>query len=124
MKKFEKVNFELNEKGEMKQNVRNSFKSAVIDEVLDILQNAGLEALRVDGGIAINIANDELGAIAVVFDGVVKSLSYDAEYEAIEYVKKIAERNEKQKEKEKAKAEKFAKAQLEKEAKANKSKAT
>ena len=115
---YQNVKFELNEKGEMKQNVRNAFKADVMADMFQMFQDAGLEVYKVDGGVAVNFANDELGAVAVVFDGVVKGQAYDAEYEAEEYEKAVKEKAEKALKAEEAKANKIAMQKAEKELKA------
>ena len=108
MKDFAKVKFELNEKGQLKQNVRNGFKAEVMAEVMKMFQDAGMEVYAVADGMAVNFANDELGALAVVFDGVVKGLEYDAEYEAEAYNAVLAEKAEKAVKAEAEKARKIA----------------
>jgi hypothetical protein len=118
MMNFENVKFELNEKGEMKQNVRNAFKADVMAELFEMFQNAGLEVFKVSEGVAVNFANADLGAIAVVFNGVVKSTEFDAEFEAEMFAKELSEKAEKVANAEKAKAEKIALQNAEKEAKA------
>lgn len=108
MKNYENVKFELNEKGQMKQNVRNGFKAEVMADLLKMFQDAGLEVFQVADGIAVNFANDELGAVAVVFDGVVKGLEYDAETEAEDYENVLKEKAEKALKAEQAKQARIA----------------
>lgn len=95
MKNYENVKFALNEKGQMKQNVRNAFKADVMNELFAMFQNAGVEVYKVADGVVVNFANDELGAIAVVFNGVVKGLEYDAQDEAEIYENVLKEKAEK-----------------------------
>lgn len=112
MKNYENVKFELNEKGQMKQNVRNGFKAEVMADLLKMFQDAGLEVFQVADGIAVNFANDELGAVAVVFDGVVKGLEYDAETEAEDYENVLKEKAEKALKAEQAKQARIAEKEL------------
>lgn len=123
MEKFaEKVNgmaFELNEKGEMKQNVRNAFKHEVMAEVFAMFQEAGLDVGMVADGVAVNFQNAGLGNVAVVFNGVVKGNDFDFDYEVEAFEKAVAEKAEKAEAQAKAKAEKIAMQKAEKEAKAN-----
>mgnify|MGYP001229777552 CR=1 FL=1 len=123
MKQFaEKVmgmEFELNEKDEMKQNVRNAFKADVMKAMFEMFQEVGMEVYEVAGGVAVNFQNENVGNVAVVFNGVVKSQDLDCEFEAEMYAKEVAEKEAKALAKEKAKAEKMAMQKAEKEAKAN-----
>ena len=66
-----------------------------MNELFAMFQNAGVEVYKVADGVAVNFANDELGAIAVVFNGVVKGLEYDAQDEAEIYENVLKEKAEK-----------------------------
>ena len=116
MKQFaEKVlnaNYELNEKGQMKQNVRNGLKADVLQAMFEMFQEAGLDAYRVNDGVAINFENVELGSVAVVFDGVVKGLEYDAMDEAEFYENALKEKAEKVLKAEQAKQARIAEKEL------------
>ncbi len=92
--------FETNEKGQLKQNVRNAFKVDVVNALIETLENAGVKTYRTLDGVAVEFENVELGAITVVFDATVKALDFDAVTE-----------NEAFLENEKAKAEKIVKAE-------------
>ena len=112
MKNYENAKFELNEKGQMKQNVRNAFKAEVMADLLKMFQDAGLEVYAVADGVAVNFANDELGAVAVVFDGVVKGLEYDAQDEAENHENALKEKAEKALKAEQAKQARLAEKEL------------
>lgn len=116
MKQFaEKVlnaNYELNEKGQMKQNVRNGLKADVLQAMFEMFQEAGLDAYRVNDGVAVNFENAELGSVAVVFDGVVKGLEYDAMDEAEFYENALKEKVEKALKAEQAKQARIAEKEL------------
>lgn len=122
MKQFaEKVvgmEFEVNEKGEMKQNVRNAFKAEAMAALLEMFQEAGLEVGVVAGGVAINFANSDLGSVSMVFNGVVKGNDFDFDFEVEDYENVVAEKQAKAEAKEKAKAERMAMQKAEREAKA------
>jgi hypothetical protein len=123
MKEFANVvngmGFELNEKGEMKQNVRNAFKADVMGALFEMFQEAGLEVAEVEGGVAVNFQNAEVGSVAVVFNGVVKGFDFDFEYEAQALADAKAAKVVKAEAAAKAKAEKIAMQKAEKEMKAN-----
>lgn len=100
--------YDTNEKGELKQNVRNAFKADLMSAFKDFLKANGLDAETVSDGVAVSFANENEGAICVVFDGTVKSLSYDLDSEMKAFAEKQAEKAEKALKAEKAKAEKIA----------------
>ena len=107
--------FELNEKGELKQNVRNEFKAEVMAEVFKMFQDAGLQVFQTVKGVAVEFQNVELGNVTVVFDGVVKARDFDALTAENEFNEKQVEKAEKLAAKERLKAEKVAeKARVEK----------
>jgi len=98
-----KTVFETNDKGEMKQNVRNAFKADLMKAFAEFMAETGVRTLQVDGGVALVFENETEGAVTVVFDGTVKGFTFDAEFENEEFMKAKAEKAEKA---EKAKAEK------------------
>ena len=107
--------FDTNEKGQLKQNVRNAFKADAMKAVKEMFVNAGLDVLETEDGLAVNFQNEDLGALTVVFDGTVKGLEFDAVAENEAFLEKQAEKAEKALKAEKLKAEKLAeKAALEK----------
>lgn len=111
--------YETNEKGELKQNVRNQFKADLMSAFKDFLKEQGFDAETVSDGVAVSFANETEGSICVVFDGTVKSLSYDLDSEMKAHAEKVAEKAEKAEKAAKAKAEKIA---LAEKAKAEKAK--
>lgn len=112
MEKFlEKVytaTYETNEKGELKQNVRNEFKREVLEAVQELFVNAGLKVSVTKEGLAVEFANEVEGAMTVVFDGTVKSFTYDVEQEAVAYTEAQAQKAINAAKKEAEKAEKLA----------------
>ena len=84
--------YETNEKGELKQNVRNKFKADLMDAFKDFLKVNGFDAETVSDGVAVSFANETEGAICVVFDGTVKSLSYDLDTEIEAHAQKVSEK--------------------------------
>lgn len=112
MKNFEKqVKSEvlaLNEKGELKQNVRNKFKADLMKAFKEFLVENEFQAEMVSDGVAVEFSNDELGSVVVVFDGVVKSLAFDLVSEAEAFKEKVSEKELKAKALAEAKAKKVA----------------
>lgn len=83
---------ELNEKKELKQNVRNAFKSELMTAFNDFLKANGFDTEMVIGGVAVQFQNDEIGSVCVVFDGTIKSKDYDIVSENESYVQKVSEK--------------------------------
>lgn len=100
--------YETNEKGQLKQNVRNAFKAEAMKALADLFAENDLMVYITEEGLAVEFANDELGALTVVFDGTVKGLDYDAVTAGTEYAEKLAEKAEKAKAAEALKAQKIA----------------
>lgn len=111
-----------NEKGQLKQNVRNELRTDLVDALTEALVELGLEAVRTEDGVAIAIPNEDLGSIPVVIGATIKDLAYDIYEAEADYKAKLVAKVEA----DKAKAEAKAKALAEKEAlkafKANKTK--
>lgn len=103
--------YATNEKGELKQNVRNAFKAEFITALRSALTEMGLETALVSDGIAVIIPNETEGALYVVVDGAVKSLAYDFNTEAEAYTEKVAEKAKAEQAKAEAKAKKLAEAE-------------
>lgn len=106
--KVKNTEFAVNEKGQLKQNVRNEFKADVMAEVEKLFAEAGLTVFATENGLAVEFENVELGNLTVVFDGTVKGLEFDAVAENEAFVEKQAEKVEKALKAEKLKAEKIA----------------
>lgn len=124
MKQFaEKVrntDFELNEKKELKQNVRNEFKADVMQALKETLENAGVNVVETKDGLAVEFENVEIGSVTVVFDGTVKGQDFDILTAEKEFKAKQAEKVEKALEKERLKAQKIAEKELAQKQKAEK----
>lgn len=103
--------FPTNEKGEIKQTVRNDFKRDFIVALRSVFTDLGIETHLVADGIAVVIPNETEGSIIVVVDGAVKSLGFDLNSEAEAFAQKVAEKAQKEKEKAEAKAKKIAEAE-------------
>jgi hypothetical protein len=112
--------FEVNEKGEMKQNVRNAFKARVMQAMKETILNMGLDVLQTADGLSVKFENDTEGAVTVIFDGTVKSFQFDAETANAEFLQDKADKAEKAEKALIAKEKKIAeqKATAEKKAKA------
>lgn len=87
---------EENDKGQLKQNVRNAFRSDFVGVLCEALVALGLEAKLTEDGVGIEVPNDELGYVPVVVSVTVKDLAFsideaNAEYEAKLQAKAIAE---------------------------------
>ena len=95
----------------MHQVDRNKLRADIMAEIMQVLQNAGVECAVIREGVAVNVAHDDLGCINFVVDVKMKNADFDYDFEVEDYQ---AEQN--------AKAEK-AKAQAEAQAKAEKEKA-
>lgn len=102
MEKFNKevynAKFETNEKGELKQNVRNTLKADLVKAFSEYLTENGIENLQTKEGLVIELANETLGAIPTVLNFTMKSLDYDvsgAHDEFVEYTIAKAEKAEK-----------------------------
>jgi hypothetical protein len=87
--------FETNEKGEMKQNVRNAFKADVMNALKNALVAMDLDVLQTADGLAVKFENDVEGAVTVIFDGTVKSFQFDAETANAEFLQNVADKAEK-----------------------------
>lgn len=101
--------FETNEKGELKQNVRNAYRAELTQAFGDFLNEHGLENKLTLKGIGFEFQNDELGSVPFELSVTIKTSDYvlDEEHEA--YLEKIAEREAKEKAKAEAKAKRNAK---------------
>jgi len=65
-------------KGAINQTQRNALKSEVIDSFIeDLIKGLGVEVLRLDKGIALNIPHIDEGALPITIDLVFKSTTYD-----------------------------------------------
>jgi hypothetical protein len=110
----------LNEKGELKQNVRNAFRSDFIEALFNALTELGLEAKITEDGIGIEIPNTELGSVAVVVSATVKDLSYSVDTENEAYLEKLEAKAEAERVKAELKARNLAEKEANKLAKVKK----
>ena len=110
--------YALNEKGELKQNVRNQFRTDFMETLAEALVSLGLEAKVNESGIGIALPNDELGNLSVVVSATVKDLDYSVEDEYEAYLEKVEAKAEAERQKAEAKAKAIALKEAEKEAKA------
>lgn len=106
----------------IKQNERNALKAelmsafaAHLNELFD--GSDVVECGAVADGIAVNIQNESIGSLVVVFNATIKNLDYDFDFEKEEYEKECEEKREKA---EKSKLEKAEKARKTAETKAKK----
>lgn len=99
-------NLDTNANGKLKQNVRNALKNEITEQFAEFLKQNGVENVRVKEGLILEFTNENLGAIPVVVNLVMKDLEFDvmtAENEYIAYIKdKEAKALAKAKAKEKA----------------------
>jgi len=88
----------------MHQVDRNKLRAEIMAEVMQVLQNAGVECGMVREGVAVNIPHEDLGCINFVVDVKMKNADFDFDFEVEDFQ---AEQNAKA---EKAKAQAEAKA--------------
>lgn len=88
----------------MHQVDRNKLRAEIMAEVMQVLQNAGVECGMVREGVAVNVAHEDLGCINFVVDVKMKNADFDFDFEVEDFQ---AEQNAKA---EKAKAQAEAKA--------------
>jgi hypothetical protein len=93
----------LNEKGEIKQNDRNALKTRLTSDLLAHLTEVGLDVALVKDGVAVQVANEELGSVPIVVSITMKPMTFDIVEESRLHAEEVAE-------KEKVKAEKAEKA--------------
>ena len=103
--------YATNEKGELKQTVRNEFKRDFMNALRSALTEMGIETHLVADGIAVVVPNETEGSLVVAVDGAVKSLAYDLNTESEAFAQKVADKAKAEKEKAEAKAKKLAEAE-------------
>ena len=108
MENVKVADLEVNEKGDLKQNVRNAFKADVMQALKDLLADAGVQVSQVKEGLAVEFENDELGSLVVVFDGVVKGKDFDVLDAVEDFENHLKEKAEKALKAEALKAQKLA----------------
>lgn len=108
----------------MHQVDRNKLRADIMVEIMQVLQNAGVECDVIREGVAVNVAHDDLGCINFVVDVKMKNADFDYDFEVEDYQAEQNAKAEKAKAQAEAKAAKIkadaerrAKAQAEKEQK-------
>ena len=108
----------------MHQVDRNKLRTEIMAEIMQALQNAGVECAVIREGVAVNVAHDDLGCINFVVDVKMKNADFDYDFEVEDYQAEQNAKAEKAKAQAEAKAAKIkadaerrAKAQAEKEQK-------
>jgi hypothetical protein len=101
----------------MHQVDRNKLRADIMAEIMQVLQNAGVECAVIREGVAVNVAHDDLGCINFVVDVKMKNADFDYDFEVEDYQaeQKAKAQAEAKAAKIKADAERRAKAQAEKE---------
>ena len=99
----------------IKQNERNELKALIMQEFAahlnELFEGSDiLECAPTVDGITINIQNESIGSLAVVFNATVKNLDYDFDFECEQYEKELSEKREKKEKKAAEKAEKLRQA--------------
>lgn len=112
-----------NEKGQLKQNVRNDFRSDLLDALQNTLSDLGVDVVRSEEGIGMNLPNETLGSIPVVIGVTIKDIGFDIFESGEAYELKLAEKVEKAKVAEALKQQKIAEKEALKVAKAKKTNA-
>jgi hypothetical protein len=79
--------FTITEKGAINQTQRNNLKNEILDCIAtDISKDLGIEVLRVDKGLALNIDHENEGALPITLDVVIKNTTFDTHTEHNAYV--------------------------------------
>jgi uncharacterized glyoxalase superfamily protein PhnB len=79
-------------KGEtIQQTQRNEYKIQLLDALFADMKEAGLDVQLTIDGVALVMANEEEGAVTVVFDTIFKTLDYNVVQEADDYTAKLEE---------------------------------
>lgn len=98
----------ITDKGAINQTQRNSLKNELLETLIDDLSKGlGVEVVRVDKGIALNIDHDNEGALPITIDIVFKNTTYDIHNENKAYLKDKEIKAENKELREKAKRAKF-----------------
>lgn len=93
------------------QTDRNQLRGEALQELLKMLEDAGLEPLQTaDGvGVEVELANDQLDRITLMFGITIKNSDFDLLHESTTFQEKLEETAKAKAEKELAKAKKVAK---------------
>jgi hypothetical protein len=67
-------------KGAINQTQRNTLKNELLDNLIeDLSRGLGVDVVRLDKGIALNIQHEQEGALPITLDIVFKNTTYDIE---------------------------------------------
>jgi len=98
----------ITDKGAINQTQRNGLKNELLNTLIaDLTKDLGIKVVRVDKGIAFEIAHDNEGALPITLDIVFKNTTYDIENESQAYIKDKDIKAENKELREKAKRAKF-----------------
>ena len=98
----------ITDKGAINQTQRNGLKNELLESLIDDLsKDLGLQVVRVDKGLALEIPHENEGALPITLDVVFKSTTYDIENESQAYIKDKEIKAENKEQREKAKRAKF-----------------
>lgn len=96
MKKFYETTytkeFALNEKNELKQNVRNEFRSDYANALVNLMTENGFPITQIKEGLAVEIPNEIEGSITIIIGLTVKPLSFDLTVAKEEFDTEVAEK--------------------------------
>lgn len=80
----------------IQQTQRNEYKIQLLDALFADMKEVGLDVQITMDGVALVMANEEEGAVTVVFDTIFKTLDYNIVQEAEDYTAKMQELREKE----------------------------
>lgn len=90
-KLFKDINgrkFKITPKGAINQTQRNNLKNELLETIAtDLSKELGVEVLRVDKGLALDIPNENEGSLPITFDVVIKNTNFDVIGEHQGYLK-------------------------------------
>ena len=73
-------------KGAINQTQRNNLKNELLDNLIeDLSKGLGVDVVRLDKGIALNIQHEQEGALPITLDIVFKNITYDIDNESQAY---------------------------------------
>ena len=84
--------FTENDKGELKQNERNQFRTDFMTSLVEFLEKNDIPAIQIKEGVAIEIPNETLGCITVVLSPTIKPIQFDTSVAHDEFVADIADK--------------------------------
>jgi Skp family chaperone for outer membrane proteins len=80
----------------IQQTQRNEYKIQLLDALFADMKEAGFDVQVTMDGVALVMANQEEGAVTVVFDTIFKTLDYNIVQEAEDYTAKMQELRDKE----------------------------